>query len=246
MAGRKRTYGSRINPLRPGLRRFKRLRTYARSAPRRFRPRAGVARSISRSPGFPMLLRMKHVSIFNVELPLGDVNAPTRIFIHANGLTDVLVGGSAPVPSNVTLMRTIYNHYRVVGSKITFILNQSQSTRTDAWSGNFVTYIDDNASNNRGCDQLAMIPGSRQKIVAFPARGQTTMVRKWSMKKTFGKDAPIASLQALGTSNPSEGSYFLLAAGRQEPANSPSPAIISCQIRVQYTAIWSERQEIIL
>jgi len=189
---------------------------------------------------------MKHVAIFNVELPLAPLDTPSHIFIHANGLTNIHIGGTAPVPSNVALMRTIYNHYRVVGSKITFILNQSQLTRQDAWAGNFVTYIDDNAANNRGCDQLAMIPGARQKIVSFPARGQTTMVRKWSMKKTFGKDAPISSLQASGVSNPAENSFFLLAAGRQEPAASPGPAIISCQIRVQYTAIWSERQEVIL
>lgn len=192
-----------------------------------------------------MLLRMKHVAIFNVELPIGPLDNPGTLFIRANGLTSVNIGGDAPVPSNVALMSTIYNHYRIVGSKITYILNQSQSTRTDAWSANFVTYIDDNAANNRGCNQLAMIPGARQKIISFPARGQTTMVRKWSMKKTFGKDAPIASLQSPAHGNPTETSYFLLKAGRQEPLVEPMHTI-SCQIRVEYSAIWSERQEVIL
>jgi len=193
-----------------------------------------------------MLLRMKHVAIFNVVLPLGPLDSPAKVFVRANGLTSVHVDQDAPIPSNVALMRTIYNHYRVVGSKITYILNQSQSTREVAFSGNFVTFIDDDASNNRGSNQLAMIPGARQKIISFPARGQTTMVRKWSMKKTFGKDAPIATLQSLSTSNPQEQSYFLLTAARQEPIEEPGNTSISCQIRVQYTAIWSERQEVII
>jgi len=193
-----------------------------------------------------MLLRMKHLAIFNVELPLGDMDNPSAVFVRANGLHSIFIGGSAPLPSNLALMRTIYQHYRVVGSKITFILTQSQETRNDAFSANFVTYIDDDQANNRGVNQLAMIPGARQKIVSFPARGQITMVRGWSMKKTFGKDAPIASLQSLQDGNPSEQSYFLIKAARQEPAGNPGGTSVSCQIRVQYTAIWSERQEVIL
>lgn len=193
-----------------------------------------------------MLLRMKHLAIFPVALSLGPVSTPAHWYVRANGLHDIRMGDAAPLPSNVELMQTIYNHYRVVGSKITYIITQSASTRTTAFSGNIVTYIDDDASNNRTQDALAMIPGSRQKIICFPARGQTTMVRKWSLKKTFGKDAPMSTLQSPGGGLPAEQSYYLISGSRMSPQEDPEDVVLSVQVRIEYTAIWSERKEVIL
>jgi len=190
---------------------------------------------------------MKHLSVFSTTIELDqDPDVPGHRYVLANGLTDHVPGTTQSLPSNVALMRTIYDHYRVVGSKITYIITQAEGTRETAFTGNLVTYIDDDGSNARGINDLAMIPGAFQKTISFPARGQTKMTRKWSMRKTFGKDAPITTLQSGATSNPQELSYYLLAGAILSNAADPASITLSVQVRVEYTAIWSERKEVIL
>jgi len=194
-----------------------------------------------------MLLRMKHLSVFSSSIELSADATPDHLYVLANGLfTHVPGSPSLPPPSNYSLMATMYDHYRVVGAKITYIITQGEFSRTTGFSGNLVTYIEDNGSNALGNNALAMIPGAFSKTVSFPARGQTKMTRKWSMKKTFGKDAPIATLQAPSNANPIELSYFLLSASRLTDEAAPDAIHLSVQVRVEYTAIWSERKEAIL
>jgi len=194
-----------------------------------------------------MLLRMKHVSVFSTTITLDeDPDVPGHRYVLANGMYEHVPGSTTPLPSNFALMRTIYDHYRVVGSKITYIIIQAEGSRTTAFTGNLVTYIDDDGSNARTINELAMIPGGFQKTVSFPARGQTKMTRKWSMKKTFGKDAPIVTLQGSATTNPQELSYYLLAGALLTQDAAAQSVILSVQVRVEYTAIWSERKEVVL
>jgi len=190
---------------------------------------------------------MKHLSVFSTTITLDeDPDVPGHRYVLANGMFEHVPGSTVAFPSNFALMRTIYDHYRVVGSKITYIITQAEGSRTTAFSGNLVTYIDDDGSNGRNINELAMIPGGYQKTVSFPARGQTKMTRKWSMKKTFGKDAPITTLQGGANSNPQELSYYLLAGALLTNDAEASEIVLSVQVRVEYTAIWSERKEVML
>lgn len=161
-------------------------------------------------------------------------------FYSCNSLYDPDVTGTGHQPMYFDQMCTLYDHYCVLGSKITWTISQNNNSGVPV---NCAVAIDDDAtlgsSTPGSVAEHKSSPGLR---VAVPNAGVVTFTQKWSAKKTFGA-APLAntSLQGTSTSSPSENSHFILVV---QPIDASSTVTVYVSAVIEYFTIWKELRDV--
>ncbi len=153
------------------------------------------------------------------------------VAIRGNGLHDPDVATGGHQPMGFDQMMANYNHYLVVGAKIT--------ARFQSGGGNpFVCGIilQDQAALHTGATVTsALIESgmSQYKTVGQQATGNypsATMSRGYSAKRFFGKGYRDRDYMGGVTSDPSDQSYFILWAGPVDGSQN-----VEGNLKVQYT-----------
>lgn len=216
--------------------------------------RRGRSRSKSRKrgrklavPRFPgpladkMVMRHRYVAQVSVNPGLG--TALAYIF-SANGMFDPDVSGGGHQPLMFDEMSQFYNHYTVLGSKISarYISDTSGvSTGTTMCGINLKA----NATNEPNPTLIMEQNKAHYRILTNAQAGaSTTVTHKASIKKFLGK-AQLSDnddVQGTSASNPAEQAYWHVFAA--PIASTADPSAIYMIVSIDYIALWSERKAI--
>lgn len=195
-----------------------------------------VKRMAVMGTGLPAKVMVKHRYVDTIGLS-GTTGAPSAYFFSANGMYDPDITGTGHQPLYFDQYAALYNHYTVIGSKVTFRCAPAANSYSTM---RVVGTIDDDASNVSNNVDAISEQTQGTNIHIFPANSTDTVryVRlKWSAKKIFGGSIlGNDKLRGTPTSNPAEQSYYCLVL---QPAIGTNGAI-NVVVEIEYIAIWDE------
>lgn len=230
-------YGSSSTTKRP--RAYGTKRTY-KSLKRYARRKNAIPRTIvSTGLGFPkkMMMTHKYQETISLSIPLGVVMQ--KYFISANSMYDPNATSTGHQPLYFDQMTALYDHYVVVGSKITVTFPPAIDSNL-----NIGIYVDDDASNSlTSSDTVAEQSLAVRRLMTPTAVRPVTITKKWSAKKYFGGSILAnTDLQGTVSANPVEQSFFMIYAQSQV---SPSATYsYNPIVSVEYIVIWKELKEV--
>lgn len=178
--------------------------------------------------GFPNRCKIVHRYNENVSITL---TAATYGFYQfsANGLYDPDITGTGHQPIYFDAMAAIYNHYTVIGSKMTVKVLSSGPTT----GANVITYIDDDTTKDGAIPEFS----SRNSISLNENSPPQTITSNWSAKATFGGNVyDNDDLQGTVTGNPVEQSYFTIAMDCPYPITQT----FYFQVTIDFITVWDE------
>ena len=189
------------------------------------------------SIGFPNSMVMKHryvSSFLGLTLTSGGSNSYK---FSANGMYDPDISGGGHQPKYFDNMTSIYNHYHVLGSKITLkFVNQ-----TGAMQVPVTVYLSDSTSPLGTWDSAAEEQTASNTIVpaAQTDSSPRTLTCKFSAKKYFNGDI-VDNDQLKGTvaGNPAEQMYYIIIA---RPMDLSTTCLLAFTAEIEFYAVWSER-----
>lgn len=234
---RRKTYSKKKRTTTTKRRTFK--RTFKRGGAK---PKAVINRVVL-GHGLPKMATVTHRYVDSKVMNMTGGAVSTYTF-RCNGMYDPDYTGVGHQPLYFDQMSALYNHFVVIGSKITV---RFAGTIASA-GGNSVpiiaclqthpsvspTYTDPLLAAEQNYSNIRLMgPGQDTKIV---------MTSKWSAKKTFGAGI-LANTELQGTpsADPTEQSYFTISA-------RPMDAITNCScqmiVTIEYIAVWKELKQI--
>lgn len=179
--------------------------------------------------GFPNRLKMINRYQENITL---NVTAAAFGFwqFSANGMFDPNITGTGHQPNYFDAMMNIYQHYTVIGSKMTVkILNPGP---VDGLT--ILTYIDSSTSFGGAAPEFS----SANQVQINENSTPVTLTSVWSAKATFGGNIyDNDELQGTNAANPAEQSYHTIAVD--------SPVTLASRnfrfaVTVDYIAVYDE------
>lgn len=229
---------------------FRRRKRYVRRKKRTFkrrrpmRRRRHYARPASAIAPPSRMVAFRYAETVSINSPGGAF--PAVYTLRANSLFDPNRTGIGHQPFGFDQAMIFYDHFTVVGSKITvkFIPTTVPPAQTIAIgirlvdsATNMITYAQIQETKQNSVD-LLLNHGSDNKFV--------TASMTFSAKKFFGKSptSMIGDGQYKGSAstNPLEGAYFQV--WTAPIIATDNPPIIDCQITIDYTAVLTERKPI--
>lgn len=192
---------------------------------------------VSTGLGFPKKMKMTHKYHENITLTAG-ATLGTYSFA-CNGMYDPNITGVGHQPYYYDQMSALYDHYHVIGAKITvkFIPTTASAPML---CGVFIN--DDSTVTPTNIDTLCENSNARWRTTDL-AGDIVTFNIKWSAKKAFG-GAVMAnnSLQGEVGSNPTELQTFQVFLQHVDKVTNVSANL---EVAIQYIAIWHELKDII-
>jgi len=189
--------------------------------------------------GFPKKIVMTHTYFDGILLQTGATGGLITQQFTCNGMYDPDVTGSGHQPLYYDQMTALYNHYTVVGSKITLRVCSSSSTAIPCTFG---VYINDDSTVTP--TYLGITEQSLSTHTVVPPGGNETKVvsQPWSAKKTFG-GAVLANddLQGTVTTNPTELQIYTVFA---HCPNMVAQATLYVDVTIEYIAVWDELKDV--
>lgn len=229
---------------------FGRKKSYKKTM-RRFKRKSNsrFKKSLNLGKGFPdrMMVNHKyHVGQAQTLLTPGINN-----FLFATNKMTTIEAGSftwagAHRPYYFDQMAAIYNHYVVMGAKITFKIYSTTAGDGTNCTCQYAAFINDDATTSVGFNTLMEQSNAKNRVYdgvqSSPAGAPTTFGLKWSGKRIFGKKF-WTDKQFWGTTAvaPTELQYFQLSAFQTQAVQST----MQIEVDVEYCAVWFERKEVV-
>jgi len=195
---------------------------------------------VSLGKGFPKKVLMTHK--YHATFPLSSTTGSlSTYYIVCNGMHDIDHTGTGHQPMYYDQLTALYDHYTVIGCKITVKVMGDSVSQGNSILAVFVnddtttsgTLIGDSIQENTTCKYRLLNAGNNSAV--------QTIKMNWSAKKYFGKSI-LGNPQFQGSSgsNPPEMSYFTIAYSGLNGAT----AIGLVDIMVEQIAIWTEMKDI--
>lgn len=214
---------------------------------KRFSPQTRFATSFSFNPLKTAILpaKLKVTLPYYVQrtLNVGSLGFPVGTALLANGMFDIEPGVGNPgehQPRGFDELMTLYDHYCVIGSKITVYATASSAQSTE---GALVSIVlkDNNALFNDPRD-IMETRVNQTKVLGLRDSGYSCieMEMKANTTEFLGRTSPLSDSQLKGSSsaNPVETAYFQVYV---HPATEGTDiGAVYCNILVEYTAILIE------
>ncbi len=186
----------------------------------------------------PKTLVRKLRYVTRTSIDAGAVGAASNLWIRANGMFDpeVAIGGHQPLGFDQYM--ALYDHFKVVKSKISVTFLQSTSPRIIG-----SIYLDDDTTANLDIGNM-IEQGLTSWAVVASGDVKPTTISKWFVSKDFfsGKQHS-AELLGSDTSDPAEGAFFNISVAGLDPA--ADPASTNVLIVVDYYVSFSERTTLV-
>lgn len=217
----------------------KRVRSSARSRPRRTR-RLPLRQktSISTGVGFPRMIKMVHRYQETVRLTNTSGALAFQRF-RANGMFDPNQTGTGHQPLYFDQMTVLYNHYTIIGAKISVTF---ASTGSGPVTHCFVV-TDDDVSSSTLVTTLLEQTQNKYKAMTYGNAVPKTIKHSYSAKKTFGGSILANNrLQGTGAVDPTEQSYFTIGVA---PLDGISNCITDAIVLIEYIAVWTEMKDVL-
>lgn len=204
----------------------------------RRRRRVPRLRSGTFNTPLPQKLLAKHRYSSHIQLDPGAAGILASHVFTANGLYDCDITGTGHSVMGFTQLSTLYDHYTVIGSKITVKATNADTTYQQILGVNVL----DDTTNPASGDINTMIEQGKTKYVLFGDAGSThskTITAKVSPKKFFHKSNMMdnSQLKGSGSANPAEQVYYHVVAAPIQGVNSTP---IQCHVLIEYIAVWTE------
>lgn len=161
---------------------------------------------------------------------------------RCNNIADPNWTGGGHQPYYYDQMTGVYNHYTVIGSKITLNIAHAASSNTNS---TVCVYVNDDSSVGPTLNSLVETQKAKYLIMPTAQMDPRRLTNTWSMKKQFGSSAGATINPAVsGTtaSAPTEESLYSICVF---PQNLTSNQTYNCQVMISYIVIWSELKDIV-
>lgn len=216
---------------------FKRKSTTSRSSKRARRSVVKPKLRVSTGIGFPKRMTMTHKYCETVQTGLSSTTGSLVTYVFScNGMFDPNITGTGHQPMYFDQMANLYNHYHVIGSKITIkVVPETVSANSSRVTG----FINDNTTITPTTVDTVCEQTQGKNMFIFPPGDGTvrTISMKWSAKKMFGGSVLANNaLQGNSAANPTEQSYFVLAIQADDGATIGYNMVVM----IEYIAVWKE------
>lgn len=204
-------------------------------------------RRVSRRKSIPRNLiptklarRFKYATTFQLD-PVSGGNVAVHTFT-CNGMYDPDITLTGHQPLGFDEYSNFYDHYTVIGAKITVSFNASAST-TLVGSARVGISVRDKTDFGGTTNALIEQGATRTAIVSpLSSNNQRTLTYKVNPGKFLGMSKPLnnQNLRGDAISNPQEQCYFIVFAGALDDLANTS--VIYCTATIEYTAVLTERK----
>lgn len=189
--------------------------------------------------GFPkkMLMTHKYFESFDMSSSAGS----TGIYqFCCNGLFDPNYTGAGHQPMYFDQCTAVYNHYTVIGAKMTATFSPAAAANTNTIVG---AYINDDATVTPTIFGLIEQNKAKYGVMTTTQNFPTRVSQRWSAKKWFGGSIiGNPNMRGDASNNPVEASFFTLFAF---PQNLSATQTYNVQIVIEYITIWTEIKDLI-
>lgn len=227
------------------------FRKRASKAPKPRRRRRRVAKkgtqstkpaAVSYSSGLA-LLAPKYVGKMRYRsrqlMPAGLSDVPNIYLWKATSIFDPDQTGGGAQPSTHDELALFYNHYMVLGCKIT--IKAVLPSGSDGSTYLFLTSADNTTSTNRNTVFELMNNFDTTRRIMDKEHRTATISRTYSKKKSFG-NMRDDDLTALFSADPVENKYFRI--GTVNFGSGATPMPVDIEVTLDYTVLCSERKAI--
>lgn len=196
---------------------------------------------VNMGKGFPRKVKFTHRYVDFQILQTGAAGIIGTVALACNGMFDPYLAAGGHQPYYFDQLSAIYDHYTVIGSKITV---RVMSNETTAKPISVVVMVNDDATvTPTTFSALAEHPSATvSRLVPWGGNQEIVLTKSWSAKKTFGGD-PLANdnLQGTFSANPTELSAYVIAVD-SEP--STAQGTVTILYTIDYIAVWDELKDI--
>lgn len=208
---------------------------------RRKRTKSGYLGSLVAGIARPFPERTLAKLIYCESVQVADAIAPMRnYFFSCNNIYDPNGSGGGHQPYGHDTYATIYNHYTVIKSKITFIIAQNTAVLQSMTFGGTIT---DDATVNPGFDNWLERPGVKSKQLQHNAGpGYLPITLYWDRAKRFPRDDTTYSLSGVMGASPAEQEFFEI--DWQTAASGLATGLVFVNVKIEYTVEFYELKDL--
>lgn len=171
--------------------------------------------------------------------PFGTTDIPVRQIYRATSIFDPDESKAGFQPSGHDEMKLFYNHYMVIGCRISVKAIMKASHVGNMYV--FLSLTDDTTTTNRNTVTEMLNDHSTKRISIGEEKRQGWIGHYYSKNKNFGKTRDTDLTAAFGA-NPAENMYFQLSSVNYEAADQP--VSINYEVTLEYTVLCTERKSI--
>lgn len=220
----------------PGKRKYKKKRKETKRRYRKRRSGYNQMTNISRTPiAKRALIKMRYVEDFSLDP--NDITATVNAFqFRANDVYDPNYTGGGHQPHGFDQWMTFYQHFTVLGSKMTAKFMNSTDSQNVCWVGIDVHSTPGAVTNN----STLMRENGQGVWRQMTGKGKPTVLTKtFSGKKFFGVKNIIGEADYKGSStlSPTEAAYYSVMAGNIQ-SNNPTEILVS--VTIDYIVMLTE------
>jgi len=196
-----------------------------------------IARNVVSNAGFPPTILFSHRLFLQGGITTSTTLQAYRISV--NGLFNPdFTGGSGAQPMFFDQLTPIYNHYRVLGSRIRWqivnLINNNMATRIGVYLNDDTSAVPSGqAAIEHRTGQHQILPCGNDSKVVFE--------QKWSINEYFPRQKFDDELKGTPAANPNEQMYFLLHA---RPMDNTTAVSIQFTAVIDYITEWSEIKDV--
>jgi len=189
--------------------------------------------------GFPKKVQMTHKYRERLVFTTG-AGTPSYYYFSCNGMYDPNITGTGHQPIYFDQMTVLYDHYTVIGSKVTLRISQATAAGVSATIALFIN--DETGLTAASIQAISEQSSGTIRTIPQASSIETLLSKKWSAKQTFGGSVLGNDLlQGNSSSNPQEQSYFTFGVQANDLS---SVAVLNIDVEVEYIAIWDELADI--
>lgn len=200
--------------------------------------------SIPRNPiSNSMIVKMRYVERFTLN-PSATA-ADVYLFI-ANSIYDPNQTGTGHQPLGHDQWKNFYQHYSVLGSKLTLKAVSAGTTGGLTGSNPVGIHIVDDTSNVSTLDTIMEQGNGTIGILPNANAGCLKLSKTFSTKKYFNRTdvKDCSELRATFEAHPTELAYYRIAAEPFDSSGTSTPYAILCQVVIDYTVLLTEPKEL--
>lgn len=221
---------SKSTAKREKLTRWAKTKPFPRSTFKTAIPRAITA------TGFPKQLSITHRYVEEISL-ISTAGLMSQYQFSTNGLFDPNISGTGHQPMYFDACASLYNHYTVLKSKITYVCAAYSSTVANTIVG---VYIEDDTTKTPVTARVMAEQNSSNfgLVLGQGSSGPTRFSKSWDARSAFGGD-PMSyeTLHGSGSGNPTEQQYFTLFA---QDCMATGVTNINGIVVIEYETVWDE------
>lgn len=170
--------------------------------------------------------------------------APFGTYVFScNNLYDPDFTATGTQPLYFDQLMAIYDHYTVIGSKITYRIIPRGTTVQEPFR--ICSWInDDTTAASSDIDVISQQPGSKVRLCTGGLNpSQIIVSNKWSAKKYFGGSSLAnTSLQGTAAAGPAEQSYYYLNLRTMDGVATTTMWVV---VEISYVAVFSELKDMV-